>query len=186
MKNKKQLTPAQIKELITYADGNSKPPTWKDSGFNNFMEKPAHSNEGQAKRQRDYEDDSRKQQKHEMEMKVLNQQLIPRGRLTFYPRTGKLIYTPEKGSKREANFSIKSNPYLLIKYLVGNPGTVFDVGSLAKRLNAPREGGESSTHDRRVRDTVKPIRAALDLNDENDIFIVDNGYGLNSDVEIKK
>ena len=43
MKNKRPLTPDQLKDLITYADGGHEPRSWKDYGFNDYMEKPATS-----------------------------------------------------------------------------------------------------------------------------------------------
>src|SRR3989344_8276483 len=43
MKNKRPLTPDQLKVLITYADGGHEPRSWKDYGFNDYMEKPAPS-----------------------------------------------------------------------------------------------------------------------------------------------
>ena len=49
MKNKRPLTPDQLKDLITYADGGHEPRSWKDYGFNDYMEKPA-TNGSQSKR----------------------------------------------------------------------------------------------------------------------------------------
>ncbi|GEM_PF-5581868 len=74
MKNKRPLTPDQFKELITYADGGHEPRSWKDYGFNEHMEKPPKVDEQQAKRQRDFEGDLRKQKKHELEMQLLRKQ----------------------------------------------------------------------------------------------------------------
>lgn len=56
-------------------DNNNKPLSWKDLGYNDRMEKPARTDDAQAKRQGEFEDDLRKQQKHQAEMQVLKKKL---------------------------------------------------------------------------------------------------------------
>jgi hypothetical protein len=43
-----QLSPSQFNDRITYANGGNKQPSWKDSGYNDFMERPALDNNYQT------------------------------------------------------------------------------------------------------------------------------------------
>lgn len=161
---------------------NNKPISWKDLGYNDHMEKPARTDDAQAKRQREFEDDLRKQQKHQAEMQALKQPPTPKNKLIFYPKDGKVFYN----SNEQITFAPGTNPYLLISFLSTKPGVLFTAQEVAEVLNVPRSGGQDSTPDRRVRDTIKTIRKGLGLSDNDDIFIVSKGFGFNCDIEIKK
>ncbi len=107
-----------------------------------------------------------------------------KGRLILY-KNGRTVYTAPTGRKYEGKFSTKTNPYLLLQFLSKELGKVFEVQDLAKCLRNPRVGAEGTTEDRRVRDTVQSIRKKLKLPEGDDFFIVDKGFGLDCDVELK-
>ncbi len=107
-------------------------------------------------------------------------------KLVFYIRTGKTLYFDKKGQEHKAEFRPKTNPYLLLKFLSKSPVETFTSEEIAKELRNPRRGGEDSTPDRRVRDTMEAVRKGLKLTEEDDFFIVDKGsFGLKCDVELR-
>lgn len=108
-------------------------------------------------------------------------------RLVIFKNTGKAVYITPHGTKYEASFGLTTNQYLLLTYLAQHPKKVFSARELVKYINPPREGAQYATDDRRVRDTTQAIRQAFKLTHKHkdDLFIVDNGFGIKCDVEIK-
>lgn len=109
-----------------------------------------------------------------------------RGRLILHQKEGRIVYWTASLKRYETILKPKTNPYCLLQYLIQNPIKVFPTKDLVGQLNPQRTEGYG-TDDRRVRDTVEAIRKKLGLtkNPQDDIFIVDRGFGLKCDVELK-
>jgi len=114
---------------------------------------------------------------------------IPVGtKLVFYRKTGETIYFDNKGQEHKGFFDLKTNPYMLIKFLSSEPGEIFPSEVLAEKLKGPRMGGEESTPDQRVSDTIKEVRKRLGLtgSGDEDLFIVKKRlFGIKCNVELK-
>ena len=89
-----------------------------------------------------------------------------------------IVYRTSSGTKYEANFKAKTNPYLLLEFLLKNVGKTFNFEILNNKLNKPRLIGMDSGSDRRVRDTVQAIRNKLKTTENDDMFLVDYGFGI--------
>ncbi len=109
-----------------------------------------------------------------------------RGRLVVNLKDGHTIYWTDSLKKYMATFKPRTNPYILLIFLVQNPGEIFSDEELVDKLN-PQRRDANSADDRRIRDTIETIRKKLKLtkNPEDDFFTVDKGFGLNCIVELK-
>lgn len=99
-------------------------------------------------------------------------------------RDGNVSFTTVSGNVKKGKFRIKSNPYNLLLYMSKEPYKIFSFDELVVFLKKPRSESDS-TNERRVRDTIQSIRKELKLA-EGELFIVDYGFGLNCDVQIRK
>lgn len=106
------------------------------------------------------------------------------GSLTFYIKSGGIIFTAPSGDSYEAQLRPGSNGYLLLQYLISS-GRVVPYMELAKHLNKQRENVDSD-EERRVRDAIQSVRKALKLKNNDDLFITDYGFGLSCNSIIKR
>lgn len=138
--------------------------------------------------------DARKQAwKARLADKVSHLELIPanvagwNNKLIFYKNTGKVIYIKTSNEMYDAKFNKNTNTFRLLDFLTQNPKRLFSHEVLGLKLKNHRSGagdGVASSF-QRVRDTVQEIREKLKLPKGEDIFLVDYGFGLKCDVEIK-
>lgn len=111
---------------------------------------------------------------------------IDKGKLILNQKNGHTIYWTNSLKKFEATFKPRTNPYKLLNFMGRQPDKMSTAKELVEVLNAQRENA-NSIDDRRVRDTVQTVRKKLGLiqNSQDDFFIVENGFGLKCDVELK-
>lgn len=106
--------------------------------------------------------------------------------LRFHIESGDVEYRASSGKKYTAHFGKTTNSYKLLSFLVENPRKIFQVEELVKKLNKPTRRADSPTDDRRVRDTVQSIRDSFQIDEGYDFFLVNNGFGLNCIVDIRR
>lgn len=99
-------------------------------------------------------------------------------------RNGDVQFVSNSGKLHQAKFKTKSNGFLLLQLLSSKPGEVFNIRDLTNKLKDLWRT-EKEIDDRKIRDAVQTTRKKLGLNKEEDMFIVDNGFGLNCTIEIK-
>jgi hypothetical protein len=111
-----------------------------------------------------------------------------KNKLIFHEiKTGvKLEYIHDPQNRFKTELSKGTNAYHLISYFVKHPHIPYSCDSLEKELN-PQRASASSTSERRIRDTIQPIRKKLKLPKGVDIFLVEKkSFGLDCDVEIRQ
>lgn len=111
------------------------------------------------------------------------------GKVTF-SSGGKVIYVSSTDKQYQAEFPPTTNDYRLLQFMLQNPSTTHRTSVLVKQINEPKIGGEDSTSDRRIRDTIQHIRTKLNLTGKNksdDFFDLKQGlFGIKCNVEFKK
>lgn len=107
--------------------------------------------------------------------------------LTVFLQTGKTVFTGNKQYRSyQAKFDPSDNSYKLLVFLatrfIPEPAE-----KIAEVLNEPRSNSNSPTPERRVRDTIKQIRHALQITKQDDFFIVSkNKFGINCNTELRR
>jgi hypothetical protein len=111
------------------------------------------------------------------------------GKITF-SLDGKVVYISQSGKQYQAEFSPTTNDYKLLQFMLENSLTLHRASVLVQKIKEPKIGGEDSTSDRRVRDTIQHIRTKLNLIEKNksdDFFDLKQGlFGIKCVVELKK
>lgn len=105
-------------------------------------------------------------------------------RLILYLNSGETIYFPLSSNNTKTIFAPDDNTYKLLLFLGQNVGRVFTPEEI--ELSNPKQGGEDSTPEQRVRDTIKAIRKGLDILKEDDFFIIDKvKFGVKCNIELR-
>lgn len=98
---------------------------------------------------------------------------------------GCVKYVSSEGKVFSGMLNINSNPFRLLMFLAQTPRKSFGFDELATTLKEPKSGGEESTAERRVRDTVQAVRKALKYK-KGDLIQCDYGFTLNCDTVEKR
>ncbi len=108
---------------------------------------------------------------------------LDEAKLTVH-KDGTIKYVSSSGKTHEAKFRTKTNAFLLLRLLVSKPKEIFSITDLTNKLKDLWHANDE-IDDRKIRDAVQTVRKKLGFKKEEDMFIVDNGFGLNCAVEIK-
>lgn len=98
---------------------------------------------------------------------------------------GDVAYLSPTGKIYKGTIKVNKNAHKLLQYLASNIGKIFSTAELGNQLNLVRQSAEGEDSKRRVTDTIKSIRDSLKLAKDDDIFLVNNGYGLKYPVVFK-
>lgn len=186
---KKNIT---VDDYQRISNGSGKRLTYKDLGYNDFLEKVevVEQREKSAKRLME-------QEEHEMKMKVYEKQLkqldiqdkVPKeyftSKLIIYS-SGLIKYVINDGRKYEKKFSQNTNAVRLLKRLATDPGSLLSAKIINDSFKSPKASADTPDPDRRVRDTITYIQNEMGLPKNKSFFIVDSGrFGLSCVVELR-
>lgn len=107
-------------------------------------------------------------------------------KLTIYP-DGKVGFISFEGKTYSTNFRIKSNSFLLLKFLAKNSGTNYNYDNieLNKALKGAKLHYEYADSKERIISTVKEIRKKMGLK-KGQLIHTNYGYGIYCSVEFRK
>lgn len=104
--------------------------------------------------------------------------------LTIY-QDGNVVYISKEGKKYTGKFGIKTDSFILLKILIGNPKHIFTFVELSKNVTEMDSKTDFLNNERKIRDAIGAIKKKLGYQGK-DLFITDNGFGLACDVIIKQ
>lgn len=106
------------------------------------------------------------------------------GKIIIYSDGWVEFYSPKKVYRGE--FGVKTNNFKLLEaFSHYTPNTIVSYEELALKLNPVRQHAIDNDVVRRVTDTISYIRKIMEVNEDDDMFISSNGYGVKYSVEVE-